>query len=147
MKKLLFAFLLMLPFCLSFCKKKPCEETNNSINQTTAYIELDTSSVFKGQNTLTLVSTCNCISATGLDCINGAKGGCFSTGFIALNLTNKKVTIRVFAAENEAKSNQSPKIELTCVPNGVVKIVDAGLDFLNSPCSVDLQKLVRVTYQ
>ncbi len=147
MKKLLFALLLMMPFCLSFCKKKPCEEKQEAVNQTTAYIEMDTLGGFKGQNTLTFLSKCNCFSATGLDCINGAKGGCFSTGFSVLNLTNKKVAIRFFATEDEAKSNQSPKIELTCVPNGVVQIADGGLDFLRNPCSADLHKLVRVTYQ
>jgi hypothetical protein len=147
MKKLLFAFLLIMPFFLSFCKKKPCEEKRETVDQTTTYIEMDTLSGFKGQNTLTFFSTCTCFSATGLDCINGAKGGCFGTGFKVLNLTNKKVTIRVFAAEDEAKLNQSPKEVLTCVPNGVFQISDAGLGFLSNPCSADLQKLVRVSYQ
>jgi hypothetical protein len=147
MKKLLFALLFIMPFCLSFCKKKPCEEKQETLNQTTNYIETDTLGGFKGQNTLTFFSTCTCFSATGSDCINGAKDGCFGTGFKVLNLTNKKATIRVFATEDEAKLNQSPKEVLNCVPNGVSQIADAGLEFLISPCNSDLQKLVRVSYQ
>jgi hypothetical protein len=147
MKKLAFVLLLMIPFCLSFCKKKPCEEKRNSVTQTVTYIETDTLGGFKGQNTITFASTCTCFSTTGLDCVNGAKGGCFGTGFSVLNLTNKKVTIRMFAAEDEARLNQTPKTVLTCQPNGVSQISDGGLSFLSNLCSADLQKLVRVSYQ
>jgi hypothetical protein len=147
MKKSLFSLLFMTIMCFSFCVKKPCEEKRNSVTQTVTYIETDTLGGFKGQNTLGFFSTCSCLSATGLDCVNGAKGGCFGTGFSVTNLTNKKVTIRMFAAEDEARLNQTPKTVLTCQPNGVSQISDAGLSFLSNPCSADLQKLVRVSYQ
>jgi hypothetical protein len=148
MKKLLFAFLLMTPFCLSFCKKKTCkeEEKREKMNQSINYIETDTLGGFKGQNTLVFFNECSC-SANGLDCINDTKAGCFSTGFKVFNLTNKKATIRIFATENEAQLNQFPKEEWTLLPKSTYGLYDAGLEFFKNPCSSDLQKLVRVTYQ
>jgi hypothetical protein len=147
MKKLLFALLFMTTVSLSFCKKKECESKSGTETQTIAYTETDASTAFKGQNTLTFSNTFNFTSAIGTECINGGKGGCFSKSFSVLNLTNKKVMIKIFGSESEATLNQSPKIVLECPPNGLSKISDGGLAFLSNPCSVDLTKIVRVSYQ
>jgi hypothetical protein len=147
MKKVLFAFLFITTLSLSFCKKKDCESKSGTETQTIIYTETDASTAFKGQNTLTFSNTYNYTSATGTDCVNGGKGGCFSKSFSVLNLTNKTVTIKIFGSESESILNQSPKTVLECPPNGVSKISDGGLSFLSNPCSVDLIRIVRVSYK
>jgi hypothetical protein len=145
MKKLLFALLFMTTVSLSFCKKKECELKNDTEIYTSAYIETDNLSGFKGKNTLTFSNTYSFKVSVGGDCIYGAKSECLSTSFNVLNLTNKSVTIKVFISEEAATLNQTPTVILNCSPNGVEK-VSSGLGFLRRPCGADLSSLVRVSY-
>ena len=146
MKKLLFAFLFMTPFCLSFCKKKPCEEKREKMTYTSAFIETDTLTGFKGQKTLTLFSTYDFKEATGGNCGLGGKSSCRNKSFGVLNLTNKNITFRLFISEDAAILNQAPDLVLDCVPNGLSK-VSSGIGALGRTCGADLTRLIRVSYQ
>ena len=146
MEKLLFAFLFMTTLGLSFCKKKDCESKSGTETQKTTYVERDTSSAFKGQNTVTFSHTYDFTSASGTDCIQGGKGGCFSKSLSAMNLTSKTVMISVFGSESDMILNQSPKNVLECPPNSL-SINSGSLTFIGNSCSADITKLVRVVYK
>jgi hypothetical protein len=146
MKKLAFVLLLMIPFCLSFCKIKECELTDGTETYTSVFIETDTLTGFKGQKTLNLFSTYSFKEAIGGNCVLGGKSSCRNKSFGVLNLTNKNIAVRIFISEDAAILNQTPDLVLNCVPNGVTN-VSSGIGALARACGSDLTGVIRVSYK
>lgn len=141
MKKILFALLFMITVGLSFCKKEECKTSSSTEVRTTTYTEIDSLSPFKGQNTLNFLHTVRFVTSSGSGC---GHGGCISGGLDILNLTNKKVKIKVFASERDIQFNQPHRIILECSPKELLSINDASLAFLG--CYSDLPKIIQVSY-
>jgi Frog skin active peptide family signal and propeptide len=142
MKKLLFALLFMTTVSLSFCKQKECTTTSTDEERNSSYIETDSLSAFKGQNTLSFTHKVSFVTSNDVGC---GHGGCIHSSLKVLNLTNKTVKIKVFADERAILYNQPYRTILMCLPNTLLNINDASLGFLG--CTSDLSKLIQVSYQ